>query len=65
MLHIKKFVDKVSYLEGTKTKDLVLPLNDARMLRDEIAKLLADLVELNNKKTEEKIKVDIKGKGFK
>jgi hypothetical protein len=67
MVHIKKFLDKVTHLESTKTKDVVIPLNDARGLRDEIAKLLSDYYFLNenNNKKEEVIKVEIKGGGFK
>jgi hypothetical protein len=67
MVHIKKFLDKITHLESTKTKDVVIPLNDARGLRDEIAKLLSDYYALNesNGKKEEVIKVEIKGGGFK
>lgn len=67
MVNIKRFFDKVSYLEGKKTKDVVLPIADARGLRDEIAKLLSDLHELNDKENskEEVIKVEITGGKFK
>lgn len=67
MIHIKRFMDKVSHLESTKTKDAVIPITEARGLRDEIAKLLADLHDLNDKdkKKEEVIKVEIKGGSFK
>ena len=67
MVHIKKFLDKITHLESTKTKDVVMPLNEARGLRDEIAKLLSDYYALNesNSKKEEVIKVEIKGGGFK
>lgn len=67
MVHIKKFLDKITHLESTKTKDVVIPLNDARGLRDEITKLLSDYYALNesNSKKEEVIKVEIKGGGFK
>jgi 5-bromo-4-chloroindolyl phosphate hydrolysis protein len=60
-------MDKVSHLDSKRSKDLVLPMSEARVLRDEIAKLLADLHELNNedKKTEEVIKVEITGGKFK
>jgi len=67
MVHIKKFISKITHLESTKTKDVVLPLKEAKGLRDEIAKLLSDyymLSDSNNKK-EEVIKVEIKGGGFK
>jgi 5-bromo-4-chloroindolyl phosphate hydrolysis protein len=67
MIHIKRFLDKVSHMDSKRSKDLVLPMSEARVLRDEIAKLLADLHELNNtdKNKEEVIKVEIKGGGFK
>ena len=67
MVHIKKFLDKITHLESSKTKDVVIPLNEARGLRDEIAKLLSDYYALNESvsKKEEVIKVEIKGSGFK
>ena len=65
MIHIKRFVDKVSLVEGKK-KDLVLSLDDARGLRDEIVKILSDLHEATNVKgKEEVIKVEITGGKFK
>ena len=67
MVHIKKFLDKITHLESTKTKDVVIPLNEARGLRDEIAKLLSDYYALNesSSKKEEIVKVEITGGGFK
>lgn len=67
MINIKRFFDKVSHLEGKNTKDLILPISEAKMLRDEIAKLLIDLNEQNNKSKEKDdiIKIDIVGKKFK
>lgn len=67
MVNIKLFFDKVSKLEGKKTKDLVLAMSDAKLLRDEIAKLLIDLNEAqkSDKAEEEVIKVEIKGGTFK
>jgi len=46
MIIIKRFIDKVSATRGT---NLVLSIDEAKMLRDEIAKLLADNYELLNK----------------
>ena len=46
MIIIKRFIDKVSATKGT---NLVLPIDEAKMLRDEIVKLLADNYELLNK----------------
>jgi hypothetical protein len=67
MMHIKKFLDKVSHLDSKRAKDLVMPMQDARGLRDDIAKLLTDLHEINAKNNvkEEVIKVEITGGKFK
>lgn len=67
MLHIKKFIDKMSATEGKQAKDIVLPIGEARGLRDDISRLLADLHELSKEKEkdEEVISVTVKGGGFK
>ena len=67
MIHIRSFIGKVSLLESKKTKDLVIPMAEARGLRDEIALILADLQEYNSKsKTEEQVlQIEIKGGTFK
>lgn len=66
MIHIKKFLDKVSLSESRQNKDVVLPVSDARGLRDEIAKLLSDLYDINkNKKDKEVLQIEIKGGSFK
>ena len=65
MLQIKNFIEKVSYLESRNVKDCVLPVDEARLLRDEIAKLLADLNNLQNSKKQEVMKVEIVGGKFK
>lgn len=48
MIHIKKFIDRVSLMESKQNKDIVLSISDARGLRDEIAKLMADKAEQPN-----------------
>lgn len=68
MINIKRFIDKVSMAESKRSKDLVMTINDARNLRDELAKLLVDQHQSNNeKKTQEEpiIKLEIKGGSFK
>jgi len=67
MIHIKQFIDKVSHLESRMNKDLIMPITDARALRDEISRLLTDLHDLKSKKEskEEVIKVEITGGKFK
>jgi hypothetical protein len=68
MLNIKRFIDKVAVAESKQTKDLVLPMPDARGLRDEISKLLSDLYDLsqdqNAAKENEIVQVEIKGGSF-
>jgi hypothetical protein len=65
MLHIKKFMDKMSVVESKMNKDVVLPIVDARGLRDDITRLLADLHELSsNTEKKEVIDIQIKGGAF-
>jgi hypothetical protein len=42
MSYIKKFVDKISIMEGRQAREVVLPISDAKELRDEILKILLD-----------------------
>ena len=69
MIHIKRFIDKLALMESKQARDIVLPAADARGLRDEISKLLSDLYELSNAKTNDKsndvIQIEIKGGSFK
>lgn len=66
-IHIKRFLDKMTVVETKQNKDVVLPIGDARGLRDDIAKLLIDLQDLQQNKTtnQEVIQVEIKGGSFK
>ena len=69
MLHIKRFIDKMAVADSKQSKDLVLPMLDARGLRDDITKLLSDLHELSVNKTKEDensiVQVEVKGGTFK
>ena len=67
MLHIKRFLDKMAVVESKMNKDVVLPINEARGLRDDIAKLLADLHESHKppSKNDEVMQIEIKGGTFK
>lgn len=66
MIYIKRFVDKLSYMDSKQNKDVILPIIEARGLRDELIKLLADLNELktNNKSDDTKIEVKLIGGKF-
>ncbi len=69
MLNIKRFIDKVAVAESKQTKDLVLPMSDARGLRDELSKLLTDLYEMSGTQSKEKeneiVQIEITGGSFK
>lgn len=66
MIHIKRFIDKVSIMESKQGKDVVIPISEARGLRDELSKLLVDNYELlQNKVTVEPVfQVEINGGRF-
>ena len=58
-------MDKMSVVESKMNKDVVLSIVDARGLRDDIIRLLADLHELSsNNDKNEIINVQIKGGSF-
>jgi len=66
MIHIKRFIDRVANIETRQGKDVVIPLSDARGLRDELAKLLIDHYESTEgkKNTSEVIQVELVGGKF-
>lgn len=45
MVIIKEFIDKVSHMDSRSKRDLILSSHEARMLRDEIVKLMAENLE--------------------
>lgn len=67
MSAIKNFIEKVSYLDGRGgSVDYRMTINDARLLRDELAKLLHDFYELSSKKDirEDVLKIEVNGGKF-
>jgi hypothetical protein len=58
MNQIKKFIDKIVVMEGRQAREIVLSMNDAKELRDEITKILLDQRENNQPET---IKVVMSG----
>jgi hypothetical protein len=67
MINIKRFIEKVSYVEGRHGKDVVLPITEARILRDELATLLVDHYEAKkqeSKAPEQVIQVEVTGGKF-
>ena len=67
MLHIKKFIDKVSLMEGKQSKNFVMTIQDASGLRDELATILVDLYRVTKitEREEQIVKTVIKGGTFK
>lgn len=45
MSQIKNFIDRVAKAEGRQLRELLMPINDAKELRDEIMKLVLDQKE--------------------
>lgn len=64
-MNLKQFIDKVSAHEAKKQSTVVLSIQDARTLRDELAKLLIDYTKLSQKTDNEVIQVEISGGSFK
>jgi hypothetical protein len=52
MSYIKKFVDKIAVMEGRQAREVVLPMTDAKGLRDEVLKVLLDQREQTNTQPE-------------
>ncbi len=61
MVTIKKFIDRVSAMDSKQGRDVVIPAQEARLLRDEIVKLLADKITENINKQPETIDVQVSG----
>ena len=66
MIHVKRFIDKVSIMESKQGKEVVIPIVEALGLRDELSKLLVDNYELLQTKVavEPVIQVEINGGRF-
>jgi hypothetical protein len=65
MIIIKRFIEKVSAQESKHGTSVVIPMDEARLLRDSITKLIADNYELLNNKqrpiTDQVIQVEVNG----
>jgi hypothetical protein len=65
MINIKRFIDRVASVDSRQGKDVVIPLSEARGLRDELSKLLVDKFDELQNKPEEVIQVQVTGGSFK
>lgn len=61
MIQIKSFIDKIAYIEGRQRRDVVLTIEEARALRDEITKLLLDQKTQVTSTKPEPIEIVLKG----
>lgn len=65
-IHIQRFVDRLRGFESRGAKDFIMPLQEAKDLHADITRLLVTLETLRQAEssTEEVIKVEISGGGF-
>jgi hypothetical protein len=61
MINIKRFIDRVSSQDNRQGRDVVLPIEEARGLRDEIVKLIADRFVEGEARAKEPVTVEVKG----
>ena len=64
MIQIKRFIDRVATIESRQGRDVIIPLPDARILRDELAKLLIDMHGTKKDSPEEVIQIQMTGGTF-
>lgn len=62
MNHIKKFIDRIAMAEARNVREVIMPLQEAKELRDELTKVLLDQ---RSNKPEEVIEVVMQGGKFK
>ena len=58
MQHIKSFIDRVSQADRQSSVSVILSIQEARAVRDELAKILADLA---NRPSDAVTRVEIRG----
>jgi hypothetical protein len=62
MNHIKKFIDRIAMAEARNVREVIMPLNEAKELRDDLTKVLLDQ---RDNKPEELVEVVMRGGSFK
>jgi hypothetical protein len=61
-MFIKRFLEKMTAIDGRQGRDLILSLDEARGLRDDLNQLLIDNYELSKtEKKEQVIQVEVTG----
>ena len=64
MVNIKRYLDRVSAMDSNPGKNVVIPIQEARALRDEIIKLMADKLSEKLNMPQETIEVQLGGGKF-
>jgi hypothetical protein len=64
-LHINRFIDLIKAAESRGSKDVILPIRDAKDLHGDITKLLLALEQARQTPQNEPIEVVISGGSFK
>ena len=62
MNHIKKFIDRIALAEARNSREVIMPIQEAKELRDELTKVLLDQ---RDNKPEEVIEVVMRGGSYK
>lgn len=62
MTQIKKFIDRIQMAEARNTREVIMPLQEAKELRDELTKILLDQ---RDRKSDEVVEVVMRGGTFK
>jgi len=62
MNQIKKFIDRIAMAEARNVREVIMPLQEAKELRDELTKVLLDQ---RSNKPEEVVEVVMRGGSFK
>ena len=62
MIQIKKFIDRIAMAEARNTREVIMPLQEAKELRDELTKILLDQ---RDTKSDEVIEVVMRGNSYK
>jgi len=60
MSQIKKFIDRVANSEARQSREVLMPINEAKALRDEIMKLVLDTQDKKNS-SDEVIEIVVNG----
>jgi len=68
MIHINNFIDKIKFFESKNSKDVIIPMREAKDLHGDITKLLLAIQVLQEKQqtspNNESVNVELRGSDF-